>query len=220
MSDLETSNLCKIELGQDEWHLKACQLLEKQISEIKEENARLAMDALILTSCLNDHIEEIYQLKFGPSCAPLNEAMLKQYLFEFSKPSSSLFNDDLIINSQIHFPKIKSKPVRSKQLPNDDLISQDEEPAKTNSVLIKTDVGEVSSSSHDLVVGSDLEAMTGNAFRLFAKHIGSSLKREYRMQFNSLPTQSWLANQLLAKWDQLNSHEKQFWCKRAKSSVV
>nr|CAH8826329.1 unnamed protein product [Trichobilharzia regenti] len=68
-----------------------------------------------------------------------------------------------------------------------------------------TDVKDIESENPELVRA---------AFRLFAKHIGPSLKREHRVMFNAPPTQDWLANQLLSRWEKLSSTGKLKWCNR------
>ncbi|VEL26614.1 unnamed protein product [Protopolystoma xenopodis] len=69
--------------------------------------------------------------------------------------------------------------------------------------------------------GEEDDEVVSTAFRLFARHIGGSLKRQYRaLHAGAPPTQDWLAKQLLTRWEGLRSEDRAHWCFQARNAAL
>ncbi|CAH8441523.1 unnamed protein product [Schistosoma turkestanicum] len=216
-----------------DWRLKACELLEKHIDEIKLSNANLVLESCVLASCLRDLLTEVESLKTSV-VKSLDDEKIMEYLLHYQ---SVISLDKLGDGDSSTFTEAKYSTKRSDNLShcakskNSSLDIRETRPIQDNVKQSHEDISNLS-IVHDndnrptlhkhyakqLDVDCDDPELTRSAFRLFAKHIGPSLKREHRMAFNALPTQDWLANQLLSRWEELSEAEKFAWRKRVKSS--
>ncbi|KAK4473792.1 hypothetical protein MN116_003129 [Schistosoma mekongi] len=221
--------------NQIDWRLKACEILEEHVKELKLNNTNLVLETHVLASCLRDLLTEVDCLKTSV-VRPLDDEKIMEYLLhyqsiiaqnEFDDINSLPFidvkhpnkkSDNLLHNRNSKNSSIDSHEIR----PVQNIIKQKRENSFDPPNIHSTD----NRSSHRKRFAENLDEnadcndpeLIRSAFRLFAKHIGSSLKREYRTAFNAPPTQDWLAGQLLCRWDELSATEKYSWSKRVKFS--
>ncbi|CAH8477387.1 unnamed protein product [Schistosoma rodhaini] len=223
--------------NQLDWRLKACELLEQHIEEIKLNNTNLVLESCVLASCLRDLLVEVESLKTSSVVNSLDDEKIMEYLLHYQSVISldELADGDLLsftedkysikesnnlshcTNSKncslgIHESRVVQENVKQtcENVSNlSNIHTNDNRPS-----LHKRSAGHVDEENIDC----DDPELIRSAFRLFAKHIGPSLKREHRTAFNAPPTQDWLAEQLLSRWDELSASEKFTWRKRVKSS--
>nr|AAP06377.1 hypothetical protein [Schistosoma japonicum] len=215
-----------------DWRLKACEILEEHVKELKLNNTNLVLETHVLASCLRDLLTEVEYLKTSV-VQPLDDEKIMEYLFHYQSVIAQ--NEFVDINS-LSFIDVKHPNKESDNLlhsrnsknstdtheirPVQDIVKHKCENSFDSSSIHTTD----SRSSHRKRYAENLDEnvdcndpeLIRSAFRLFAKHIGPSLKREYRTAFNAPPTQDWLADQLLCRWDELSANEKYSWSKRVK----
>ncbi|CAH8451637.1 unnamed protein product [Heterobilharzia americana] len=234
MTDTVPSDVLKnSEESQFDWRIKACELLEQHIEELKLNNASLVRESYVLASCLRDLLTEIEALKSSsPVIKSLSDEEIMDYLLHYQCIVSSNEADNIHLLSNTGFQHISQKPdhlssySKSTKSSTDSeefqLVQNNEENKSENLFDDQLDdnrsscqTTEYSDEEH---VDSDDPELIQAAFRLFAKYIGPSLKREHRTIFNAPPTQDWLTNQLLLRWERLSTAEKSTWRKRLKSS--
>ncbi|CAH8448616.1 unnamed protein product [Schistosoma bovis] len=221
-----------------DWRLKACELLEQHIEEIKLNNTNLVLESCVLASCLRDLLVEVESLKTSSVVNSLDDEKIVEYLLHYQ---SVISFDELVDSNLLSFTEAKYSTKESNNLSHctnsknpslgmheirvvQDNVKQTCENVSSVSNIHANDnrpsLYKRSSAGHidEENIDCDDPELIRSAFRLFAKHIGPSLKREYRTAFNAPPTQDWLAEQLLSRWDELSASEKFTWRKRVKST--
>ncbi|KAA0194765.1 hypothetical protein FBUS_06514 [Fasciolopsis buskii] len=222
-------------LNQTGHNAKACEVLQRKIDELTRINHHLAAKTAFLSSSLITTLLELEEASASKELSGSAETKfthdVRQQLIRlgFLPPVDKLTNESdrplsvqfVECQASASLEPVLQKPsqVPSNEI-NQSLDSQESiGAAKSQKELIKQDNAgksvefiEPKMDESDDFDDSDTDSETiRTAFRMFAKQIGPTLKREHRQRFGTVPTQSWLADQLLARWDALDRHERRAW---------
>ncbi|CAL8107481.1 unnamed protein product [Calicophoron daubneyi] len=223
------------------WLETACTLLESRIKDLLEDNAKLAAKSAALSACLVELLTDVSGLSSLTTTTPNKELSHKEWLTEqllhFIQQKSSRFEevDDYVLPT-IHSgtspaadsPSGVDEKDKRAEAKRPLKPAKEDEPEQKQKRLSSTleycPPVQLESGDTQFLTESDSDeeqldtSAIRAAFRLFAKHIGPSLKREHRSLYGAPPTQTWLADQLLARWDSLGDSERRSWYKRVCSS--
>ncbi|KAF8570777.1 hypothetical protein P879_00373 [Paragonimus westermani] len=216
-----------------DWREKACELMEEHLAQLVETNTCLAEKSTALAACLLEVLLDVTTLSSLQRDSDLSDvewlhsqlvhAIRRTSQTKPESPIASLQSEGQTTRSTLP-PCPSEDDTQAIRLKRALSIESERKPKqrkthhtpKSESPLRHEFADRVHSLTESDSDESALDSETIRAaFRLFAQHIGPSLKREYRAQFGCPPSQSWLADQLLARWDELSPAEHRTWNKRA-----
>ncbi|KAF5400259.1 hypothetical protein PHET_06374 [Paragonimus heterotremus] len=216
-----------------DWREKACELMEKHLAQLVETNACLAEKSSALAACLLEVLSDVTTLSSFQRDDELSDTeWLHSQLVHAIRRTSQTKPESTIVSVQSANHTMGStllscpgeddtQSVRLKRALNIEFERKPKQRKTHHTPKSESPLHHEFADRAQSLTGSDsdesaLDSETIRAaFRLFAQHIGPSLKREYRAQFGCPPSQSWLADQLLARWDGLSPAERRTWNKRA-----
>ncbi|VDP66754.1 unnamed protein product [Echinostoma caproni] len=209
---------------------KLCEALERKIDALVQTNRQLAGQTAFLSSsliCILDELDRISAEKESESSETQLTNKVRRQLIRmgFLPPVAQLpnaANSSIVLKrpaSPMHELVTKKAPLIEDNKQSTEASMPSGGVKLSNKHLLKTENSgkfaesvEFKDEEPDDYDDSDADSETIRAaFRLFAKQIGPALKREHRQRFGTAPTQSWLADQLLARWDALDRRERRIW---------